>query len=329
MICPHCSRDLLRRQRTGSRCTYCGKKFVFDPKTNRLKLHDMRVRKLAGKLSDDGRLRFTVTQLWYAAGRKSLTGDSSGWGCLLSVAAVFTLIVAAATGQGGLVCFAGPGLIIGVVLMVAASRRHLRRVPMPLAGFRRSILTEWVQTYGSGVPGLVDEARVAVPTPSNPRLGLVCPDPVAVACLAVNGILAQEAIVAVPVANALPPGLPAVILHDASPAGLSFAAQATAMLSGRRVVAAGLRPRTVLKAKAAVVLRERKPTASEVAGLRASGLEQAEIEWLANGFWSPLAASSPARIIGMVHRAAVRVTGPSQVERRRAKRVGFLSWPAA
>lgn len=333
MICPHCSRNLLRKQRAGKRCSYCRKKFVFDPKVNRLGLHDVRVQKLATKLSDDGRLRFAVTQLWYAAGRKSLESRHiAGGGCFLLSGFVLLPLMLGIFGDGvsGFrIVLTVAAILAWAVLLVRASRRKRGAVPMPLERFRLNILAEWVQIHGSGVTGLVDEQVVAAPVIPNPRVGLVCPDRAVVTCLAVNGILEQEEMIAVPIPDALPPGLPAVILHDASPAGVRFAGDAATVLAGRRVVAAGLRPRTVLKAKAAVVLHQRKLDSSAVASLRSSGLEPAEIDWLASGSWSPVVALPPARIIAMVRRAALRVTGVSNVERQQAKHIGFLSWPAA
>lgn len=68
MICPHCSASLLRKERSGSRCSKCRRDFALDPKSNPLGLHDLRVRKLANALSDPGRpdaprLRYTPDQL--------------------------------------------------------------------------------------------------------------------------------------------------------------------------------------------------------------------------------------------------------------------------
>lgn len=54
MICPHCEHSLLRKERTGNRCGYCRRLYALDPKTNRLKLSDLRVRRVVAALSAGG-----------------------------------------------------------------------------------------------------------------------------------------------------------------------------------------------------------------------------------------------------------------------------------
>lgn len=55
MICPHCSGDLPKwRERSSGFCMHCRQEFALDPRTNRLRLHDLRLRKLAAVVSDPG-----------------------------------------------------------------------------------------------------------------------------------------------------------------------------------------------------------------------------------------------------------------------------------
>ena len=66
MICPNCRLDRKRKERTGNKCSNCRFVFAFDPKTNPLKLHDLRFRALvdkvrgAIKLAKDARKVITV-----------------------------------------------------------------------------------------------------------------------------------------------------------------------------------------------------------------------------------------------------------------------------
>jgi hypothetical protein len=62
-------------------------------------------------------------------------------------------------------------------------------------------------------------------------------------------------------------------------------------------------------------------------GLDGLGLDQREVEWLRQRWWSPIAAVRPRRLLAAVTKAAERA-GAADADRRRARRVGFLTWPA-
>ncbi len=336
MICPHCSRSLQQKQRTGRRCTFCRNEFVFEPK-DRLRLHDLRVRKLAGKLGDGGRLRYTVAQLWYAAARKEMGKPGTpleGCGCGVFLAGVLAVLVI-----GGVNGF-DPGVLRGLAIGVGAlvvlanvlimvRRARLRReaavsVPMPIGEFRDMILRRWPGIYGAWPPGLVDEERATAPVVAQPRVALVCPDRAVLACLADNGVPQRLGMALTMSPENLPPAVPVVVVHDADVPGCRLAASVRAALPGRVVVDAGLHPRTVLRREGLVRLRRKPFAPAELAGLPL-GVE--EVGWLSQGWWSPVAAIPPAQLLAAVAAAARRAEGATDPDRRRAERVGFLTWP--
>jgi hypothetical protein len=89
------------------------------------------------------------------------------------------------------------------------------------------------------------------------------------------------------------------------------------------VTVAGLRPRTVLRRRRRF-LRLRWPAKSR--GLDGLGLDPQEVEWLTQRWWSPIAAVRPKQLLAAVTKAVERV-GAADPDWRRARRVGFLTWP--
>jgi hypothetical protein len=64
VICSHCAKSLLRRERTGRRSPACRREFALEPKESPARMHDLRMRRLTEKLGDGRGLRYTPTQLW-------------------------------------------------------------------------------------------------------------------------------------------------------------------------------------------------------------------------------------------------------------------------
>lgn len=327
MICPHCGKNLLRRQRTGSRCTYCDRGFAFDPKTNSLALNDLKVRRLAGKLARGG-LSYTPRQLWYALSRKKISEPVKaldGYGCGLFILMTIAVIAFAAVVQPpehvlvpvvtvAVVGYAAMNVVFAVLRPIIAARREIRP---PVSEVRfSSMLAEWRRVYGASPPGMID----TVPPPSvrAPEAALVCEDTTVLDCLAANGVASRNHLALATNAAGVPPDVPVILLHDASVAGLRFAAATRAALLGRVVVDAGLRPDTVLRHRGMLRLRGARWQAGE---LHLPGLTGTEIRWLAAGWWSPVGAVPPAKLVSAVDRALARA------DRARAVKVGFMTWP--
>ncbi|MEV4141148.1 hypothetical protein AB0J72_54415 [Dactylosporangium sp. NPDC049742] len=337
MICPHCTANLKRTERTGKKCGKCRKSFVFEPKENPLALHDVKVRRLTGKLSEDNHW-YTVTQLWYAAARKTNKAANDGTaGCGVVVPLLIGTILLAVGVFGDvlpLTIVGGALLTIGIVIVVLRLAGVLKRevaVKMPLDQFRKEILGGWSRIYLKPPGGIIDEAHVRPgPPPQQPAFAILSPDPSVLACLRVNEV--ERYFNAALVANvaALPPSVPVAVLRDASLDGEVFLATTRHELRGRRVVDLGLRPRTVLAAKDPFKLRTKARQPERVAWLKAqTDLTPKELDWLGEGWSSPVAALRPAQLLARVKKVAEHLrtsTGPDRDEKA-AMAVGFMTWP--
>ncbi|WP_255307982.1 hypothetical protein [Streptomyces marincola] len=117
------------------------------------------------------------------------------------------------------------------------------------------------------------------------------------------------------------------VLHDASPAGLAFAARAAAEAGvppGVAVVPIGLRPRQA----GALHLPHR--TGEEPGAPPPASCDTWEHRWLARGRGVEVAAVRPAALLRTVHRLVRGVRrAPPRAGRRQARASGFLTWPAA
>lgn len=339
MICPHCNTSLKQKERGGSRCGTCRRPFAFDPKGNPLKLHDVLVRKQVDKLSDGGRLRYSTTQFFYATTRKTIQADSGIGGS--AVAAVFLLGALGCGGFGvaqgivereveGVVIY---GLIVlAVIVGVPVWIHHRRWRPIEpkvrWADFQAQVLRRWRGVYGSDPPGLVEDAGYWRPVvPPEPTLAVLSPDKGVLVCLAANEVPQRLGVALASRPKDLPAGVPVLVMHDASAVGCLLAAQLRAAQPGRRVIDAGLRPRQVMSAKGALRLRAAPVLEPQLAALRAAGLTEKELAWLARGWWSPVGALRPAVLIAKVQATVTRALAADPA-RGEAEKVGFMTWPA-
>ncbi|MBX5442960.1 MAG: hypothetical protein IRZ32_15710 [Solirubrobacteraceae bacterium] len=342
MICPHCSASLLRRERTGKTCSRCRKPFVFEPRDTPLRLHDLKVRRFADRVSDGGRIAYTDTQLWYALSRKHLRQQAKpvAPGCLvvlfLAVLGVAALIVALATSPRSAIVFVPVAAVLGPLIYWWLTRRKVRP-PLSLDRFRNAMF-RWQQAYQRLPVGML-------PLGANPQLAqpeqgpatplLVCADADAAACLAANGVPPRFGLRLVThprwVAS-WPLAAPVLVLRDASIAGEQLVMEVRQQAGGRPVVDLGL---SVTAARQNPNLtRLRLPRAVDrraLAELRANptvSLTEADVDWLAEGWSAPIAALPPDRLIGAVAAGADRAAAAGDPARAAARAVGFLSWPA-
>ncbi|WP_380283114.1 hypothetical protein [Kitasatospora purpeofusca] len=366
MICPHCSKDLLQRQRTRRRCTYCRKEFALDPKIDGPGLHDVRIRKLTAKLSDEGRLTVTSGQLNYALqhrGRppQKFRGSKSDAVGLFGLAVLLTVVAVVLSATGF-----GQWILLAALALVGFGIRAwwLADVPAPDTpvasrwtedAFRSTVLDRWRKVYGALPAGLVEDGLVRPgPPPADPAFVLLCPDRTVSAFLHANRYHERHRALLVTDLRAVPAGLPLVVLHDASPYGHLRAAEARAGRPGLRVLDAGLSVRTVLVDEHKYTLLRDLHHAQDLPARLERQLPEltgSQRAWFADGWWTPLAALPPKRLLALAERAAERITAPpaprdpaarrsgpvrspaagrpeTPVEtRRRALAVGFMSWP--
>jgi hypothetical protein len=335
MICPHCSRNVKRKERTGNVCGSCKRRFALEPKENFLNLHDVRMTKLATKLSDNGTYRFTTTQLWYAASHKAIARRArfpAPGKLFLSAIAVVVLTVLGFVAEAPLYWVFAAVLALGWALYLTArhANRYNRRILPPVTHpeFVNNLLDSWRRTYGGDVPGVVREAGAPpewhVP---QPVLAVLSDSHPALVALFANDVHRRHNVALVHRPDRVPAGVPVVLLHDVSLDGYRFAAEARAALGSRVVADLTPRPSVVKAAKGAVKLRQPAPRAEALRWPVANGvLAEADVAWLAEGWWSPVAALRPSALIGRVATAVQRAADP---ERRTAAAIGFLTWPGA
>ncbi|WP_327242490.1 hypothetical protein [Streptomyces sp. NBC_01320] len=213
MICPRCAASLTGKQRSGRICAHCGKRFAFDPAVHGKGMHDIRIRGIAERATDHGRLKITLTQLWYLSRSRNYAWagrDPRGvpakirWLVALPVAAA---LVACAVLTGGLLAFLA-GAAACTALVVASSMRH-RPGQLPHGQiipaertFRALMNDSWSAVYGGLPKAVVDDAR-PVPRPrganrsgasvpvSRPKAAILCTDRVVALFLTANGIPAR------------------------------------------------------------------------------------------------------------------------------------------
>ncbi|UGT61879.1 hypothetical protein [Nocardia asteroides] len=332
MICPHCQTSLLYRQRPKRICSSCGRPFALEPKESPFRLHDLRVQRLADKLSDGRGLLYTGPQLYFAAGRKTLPSTGRTYtlaaiGYTVLLAIIGTVLLASG------VLPVGPGLAGVAAVIVAVNlllllirpqllRRSTIRMDRPYPDFGTQVLRPWRRIYGAPPPRLVPD-NLPLPAVPQPRIALLCPDRSTLACLAANGAATTWGMALCARLEQVPPNGPVLVLHDASVAGIGWARQVREAL-GPRAALLGLSPASVRTAPWAVRVKEHPMESAELPP--AIGAE--DRQWLLDGWWSPVAALPPARLLRLVQRGVDRAEEAADPDRRRAGQVGFLTWPA-
>lgn len=258
----------------------------------------------------------------------------------------------------GLMLIAGLALVITAVYMRQPFRPNL---PMTPDQFQREVLGRWQQVYGTLPPGLIDPRQPLPPDPPPGQLRavLACPDRDVFLCLRANGLPehlslgllptsgqrtpAEKAALAAIRAN---PRLPLLVLHDASPEGCTLL-QSLPMTLGlpatQKMIDLGIRPHHAIKfqlmrlgaAPSSELLHIlQKRVAAAGSAHSSHTLTEDEFDWLERGFYSPLAALGPARLIRVVTQAMEQATTarPAVSQRPRdpetqAQAVGFMTWP--
>jgi hypothetical protein len=222
-------------------------------------------------------------------------------------------------------------------------------MPMSLEQFRDKIIKRWTAIYGERPAGLIDSRTKRSDQPSSDQLRgvLLCPKQDILACLRANGIHQKLGLGLIPANTELTqaeqaltaelrsrPDLPVFVLHDASPAGVLLAENVRQKLK-RKVIDLGIHPRQAIEHN--LVKLGAKPSAEDMKRLQelhTSGqLTQAEFDWLNKGFYSPVLALTPNRVIRIltnaVERGSTAAAPLPPTPEEQAKTIGFMTWPAA
>lgn len=339
MKCPHCGTELRYKQRSGKRCSSCQQLFALEPKSNTLKLHDLRLEQLAEKLSANGTLFYSVEHLYFAALRKlvALKPASSSFikralqlltlGIIIFIVGGVMLDVSANNPTAGLSMLMVVLLVAGVSMVVwvlRADRRRYPPLPISVEQFTGQIIKPYQQLYQRLPQGLLDNEqrnrfKPELPAPQHLRGALVCPDRAVCETLLANGVPSRFGLAVLPAHEPFNRAekshleqlrqqahLPLLLLHDASPQACLWATRPLAPLGlatepKRRVVDLGLHPRTMIKQK--LMTLKAKPDEALLQPLQQAGsLSAEELAWLQAGNYSPLAVLPPARLLALIER---------------------------
>lgn len=335
MTCPHCSKSVTYKQRTGRKCGECRREFAFEPKGHPLALHDNRFRHIVKKLSENGELRYTADQLRHAVVRKPVAAQkASGAGCTaaaLVAAAIVGFVVGAVVAPLAGLFVAGVVAIAGGVAAALRPRRpFVPSMPVGLEAFRSTVIDRWRSVYGEMPQGLVDEKALTTPSAEAHAVEkldavVVSPERDVLVCLLANGAAKRLRVGLLPVAPPFDaweqtvlerlqknPNLPVLLLHDASAAGAFLARDLPLMLRldpRHRIYDLGLNPKRSIHKKRLTIGREPGPLRArldaELAEVSANvhpirrgraRLTAEEIAWLSDGNSSPILAISPASL---------------------------------
>jgi hypothetical protein len=341
MMCPHCGVGLRQSSRTDRRCAFCHKTFAFDPRQSPLRLNDLRLRRVIERLSDDGKLRYTMTQLWYGASRKTILKgpgihlDSWAGGIFWVLAGSLVVSVSMAFRGRALAVLASASPWLIFLAAVAGyfvwRRRAVGVVRQSREQFATEVMQRWKAAYDETPRGLISDHRFRTPVvPDKPVLTVLSPEHSVLTCLAANGVPQRLRVALARSLAQVPPRVAVLVVHDASVEGCLLPALTRAALPGRLVLDAGLRPRSVQGSKKAVKLRGALPAEEDLAALRTQAeLTERELKWLSQGWWSPVAAVRPAVLLARVHTAVGHVQAAADPARRLAADVGYLTWPSS
>ncbi|MCX5401862.1 hypothetical protein [Streptomyces sp. NBC_00102] len=306
-------------------------------------MHDLRIRRRVERATGDGRLRITLTQLWYACRSSNPSSEASPrrgirawvrWAVALPLSAALVAGAVVARGGLGTVCL----WLVPVVLVLAAALRHRPERPAsalvqpPESTFRALMHGAWTATYGGLPEGVVDDRRAAGTAARRrgvkersgpPEVVVLCTEPVVARFLMENrlpdrphNLLTTKAAgrtggpdgpgrvrEVLELLAGHRTGLPVVVVHDADAAGTLLVPVLRAAHPGRTVVDAGLRPGAVSRNRRAV-RRFSAGTGLDAELLRTvAGVPEQEAEALAEGWWWPIAAVPPPVLAEAVTKA--------------------------
>lgn len=289
MKCPHCRVELRLVDRPNRQCSKCKKAIALEPREDPLGLSDLRLRALAEKLSDQGKLFYTSTQLFYHANRKRIDAQpqlkSNLPGCLIlsgiGAGAVLGALINSISGVFGGIAL---GLLVGFIFYRSFGRYLAPQITLSgdLVIFQRWIPERWRIVYGAEPVGWLNmQTKTGLtnlqPTAQTVHAILVCPQPDILVCLRANGVVDALALALLPLAETplavadqsllallrSQPALPVFLLHDASIDGCLFAQKARQRLGlsdQHRIINLGLHPRQAMRDN---LMRLRSPADSE------------------------------------------------------------------
>jgi len=333
MICPHCTQSVTYKERNYNICSKCNKEFAFDPKTHTLQLSDTYFSNVVKKLSNNDKLFFTPQQLQFALSQKKIKNSFSVY--WLFIPAIITTIIAIVVSANFVFkdsinsLFAG-GIIFSLWMIFIPLLRIYRKknfsLPQSLVEFESNVLHRWKQIYGKYPDKLL--VNYAAPGDFNSDLKgiLICDNGEIGMCLRANHAARSLAIAAD--LNQLNDLLqkrgvqPIYVLHDASRDGYRFFEKLKQQFGPQtQVFDIGFRPQGVMKTN---LMKFREPGTSH----NFNSLTADENKWLNDGYYTPLFALRPEKLIQYVtkqleHRSQALADNNA---REKAQAIGFMTW---
>ncbi len=333
MICPHCKQSVTYKERHYNICSNCNKEFAFEPKTHKLQLSDAYFSNVVKKLSNNDKLFFTPQQLQFALSQKKIKNSFSVY--WLFIPAIITTIVAIVISANFVFVnsinslFAG-GIIFSLwmifIPLLVRYRKMNFSLPQAFIEFESDVLHRWKQIYGK----YPDKLLVNYSPPGDFNFDLkgvlICDQREIGRCLIANHAAKNLAIVAdLNQLNDLLQKrgvLPIYVLHDASRDGYQFFEKLKQQFGQHtRVFDLGFRPQAVMKTN---LLKFREPGTRQ----NFKSLTAEENKWLNDGYYTPLFALRPEKLIQYVTR---QMENRSQAmadgnAREKAKAIGFMTW---
>lgn len=271
------------------------------------------------------------------------------------------------------------GMFITIFLLYQSAHRNVAP-QLSLPEFERDFLGRWEQIYPRDLERLIRpdlQARLPdSPPASRMRGALVCDQRDILNFLQANRVPARLGLALLPLKEPFSttqqaaldrlrsqPDLPVLVLHDASPTGCllpHIVTRALQLSVDQHVIDVGLQPADVMAQKmptlrkkiADAQLKQLKTyTAAAASSPHPAETTQRlltteEFEWLAKGWYTPLVALNPGKLIRMVARTArqhcpASARQPARAARPRAtpvvdaeqqaqihaRAVGFMNWP--
>ncbi len=339
MKCPHCYAELRYRERSNRTCSKCRQQFVLEPKANTFKLHDLGLRDLLNRLSQNGTIRLTSEQLLGALLRRQ-QAKTSGFPCGLYILA--TIVAAFLFGIIN-VALNLPALFIIIPVMLAwiitgylATRiSSSQRLPS-LSNFEETILRPWSLKYGRPPWLIMNDETIALSMmqppihPNAVNVAILCPSAAVRAFIVANELPRRFGMIALPpVTNATQePWLRAVrerrvpvyVLHEASLQGCLLVRdvyQLWQLPVDHPVIDLGINPHDILELKKPLLLKVKLDEELVNKVMASTQLKPIEVDWLKKGNVAPLYGLPPARLL------AILIAGG------KAGQLGFISWPKA
>lgn len=338
MKCPHCYAELRYRERSNRTCSKCKQQFALEPKANEYKLHDLSLRDLFKRLSNNGAIRFTSEQALGAALRrqKSTTGFPCGLYILATIIAAFLFGMVNIVLEISAFFIVIPVILAWIIIGYLSTRMQQSKRLLSLTNFEDRIIKPWMLKYGRPEGLILNEEAIKLSLmsppihPSATKMAILTPSAAVRAFIVANELPQRFGMIALPPqinANHEPwlravreRRLPVYVLHEASLNGCLLVRdvyQLWQLPVDHPVIDLGINPRDVLVTKNQLVMRV-KPDPELLQKVTAfTRLQSGEIDWLKQGNVAPLYGIPPARLLAMLLAGG------------RAGKVGFMSWPKA